>query len=320
MLTELKFVMGAVAKKDFLPALTHFVIEKGTVRGYNGTLALCTPIPLDISCKPKADPLVRAIANCEDTVVLALTDAGRLSIKSGKFKVFVDCVEGETPHVMPSGETIAIDGEALLKAVKVLYPFIGSDASRPWSNGVLLCGQSAFATNNIMVIEYWIGSGLPHTINVPRAAIKEMIRINEAPTHAQLSESDITFHYTGDRWLRTQLFATDWPDIHKLIVACGEVMKPPRPVNADLFTALDSVKPFTDKFGRIIFTGSGIATHGDKEGAGHEVEGFDAVGVYQIEMLALLKGVAQTIDWSAYPAPCAFFGDRVRGLIVGMKQ
>ena len=105
MLTELKFVQGAVAKKDFIPSLTHFIIEDGTVRGYNGMLALCSPLPFDIACKPKADSLVKAIANCAETVQLSLTPAGRLSIKSGKFKAFIDCIPDETtPHVQPEGE------------------------------------------------------------------------------------------------------------------------------------------------------------------------------------------------------------------------
>ena len=54
MLKELKFVQGAVSSKDFIPALTHFRIENGTVRSFNGLLALCSPIALDIDCTPKA--------------------------------------------------------------------------------------------------------------------------------------------------------------------------------------------------------------------------------------------------------------------------
>ncbi|QFR59683.1 hypothetical protein P6F33_gp82 [Pseudomonas phage Quinobequin-P09] len=47
--------------------------------------------------------------------------------------------------------------------------------------------------------------------------------------------------------------------------------------------------------------------------------GFPFEGVYQIEMLKLLKDVAQKIDFSAYPNPCLFYGDRLRGAIVGMR-
>lgn len=318
MLTELKFVQGAVAKKDFIPALTHFAISDGMVRGYNGMLALCSPIPFDITCNPKGDSLVKAIANCSDTVQLALTPAGRLSIRSGKFKAFVDCVEGDTPHVLPEGEHVVIHGEALLQAVKAIYPFIGDDASRPWSNGILFVGQSAFATNNVIAVEYWTEANFPRALNIPRAAIKEMMRIDEAPEAVQLAENSITFHYSGNRWLRTQLFETKWPDLSKVL----DRESNPTPMNEGLFEALKVVKPFTDKAGRILFKGGGkIATHAEEtEGAGYDIEGFDHIGVYNIEMLSLLEGAATSIDWSAYPSPCMFFGDRLRGAIVGMKQ
>ena len=319
MLEQLRFVQGAVAKKDFVPALTHFVIEDGTVRGYNGMLALCSPIPFDIACKPKAEPLVKAISNCTGTVQLALTPAGRLSIKSGKFQAFVNCLpDKDTPHVQPEGEHVVIDGEAMLQAFKVVYPFIGDDASRPWSNGVLLLGQSAFATNNITLVEYWTGSTVPRPLNIPRAAIKELLRIDEAPEAVQLTKTSITFHFSEGRWLRTQLYEIKWPDLTRVLNRESN----PQPLDDRLFEALNTLKPFTDKTGRILFRGNGkIATHDDEtEGACYEIDGFDHTGVYHIDMLNLLNGTCKSIDWSAYPSPCMFFGDRLRGAIVGMRQ
>lgn len=319
MLTELKFVQGAVAKKDFVPALTHFVIEGGLVRGYNGMMALCSPIPFDIECKPKADSLVKAIANCTETVTLAMTPAGRLSVKSGKFKAFVDCLpDDKTPHILPEGEHVVIDGVAMLQALKVVSPFIGEDASRPWSNGVLLLGQSAFATNNITLVEYWTGTSFPTPINIPRAAIKELLRINEAPEAVQMTTNSLTFHFSNRRWLRTQLFETKWPDLTKVLNRESN----PVPINSQLFEALKTLKPFADKAGRILFRGGGkIATHNDEsEGAGYDIDEFDHTGVYNLDMLSLLDGPCKSIDWSTYPSPCMFFGDRLRGAIIGMKQ
>lgn len=315
MLAELKFVQGAVAKKDFLPSLTHFVIENGTVRGYNGMIALSSPIPFDISCKPKADSLVKAIANCTDTVQLSITPTGRLSVRSGKFKVFIDCVEGETPHAMPEGERLDLDGAALLQALKVVSPFVGDDASRPWSNGVLLLDQSAFATNNITLVEYWTGVNVPRPMNIPWVAIKEMLRIDQPPVYAQIAQNSIAFHYDAGKWLRTQLFETEWPDLSKVLNRESK----PKPIDNRLFEGLELLKGFTDKTGKIIFTGEGrVTTHDDEnEGAGYDLEGFDHKGVYQIDMLKLLGGVAKTIDWDTYPAPCMFFGDRLRGAIIG---
>lgn len=319
MLAELKFVQGAVAKKDFVPELKHFAIGNGRVRGFNGTLALCSPIALDITCKPLASSLVAAIANCNDTVQMSLTAKGRLSVKSGAFKALIECVQEDTLHVEPEGERIELDGVALLAGFKAVWPFIGDDASRPWSNGVLLHGQSCYATNNVTLVQYWVGSAFPHVVNIPRAAIREMIRINEAPTHAQMVEgNNITFHYSNSRWVRTQLFVTDWPDaVFKILdTPCNPV-----PVDPRLFTGLKTIKPFIDKLGRVYFYAGGISTHVEtEEGATYEIPDQQDEGIYSYEMLTLLDGVAQTVDFSLYPKPCMFYGERLRGTIIGMRQ
>ena len=319
MLKSLKFCIGSVAKKEFISSLTHFVIENGRVRGFNGIMALSSPIPFDIACKPKAETLIKAIGMCEDVVQLALTPAGRLSIKSAGFKAFVDCVQEDTPHAMPEGSVVNFDGEALLAGLKAVAPFIGDDASRRWANGVLIKDQSLFATNNVMLVQYWFGADFPKVINLPRAAVKEMLRIGEAPAYAQIAENSITFHYSGDRWLRTQLYDIDaWPDLGKILnrdscqLAFAE----------GLAKALVVIKPFVDKQGSVHYCNGQVTTHtDDSEGASFDVPSLIGVeGRYNIGMLELLCGAAKTIDWSGYPGPCLFQNDRLRGAIIGMRK
>jgi hypothetical protein len=318
MLNALKFCAGSVAKKDFVAALTHFAIENGRVRGFNGTLALSSPIPFDVTCKPKADILIKAIANCEDTVQLALTGAGRLSVKSGVFKAFVNCVEGDTPHVEPDGAVVNFDGAALLEGIKQVASFVGEDASRLWAQGVLIKDKSLFATNNIILVQYWLGVDFPHIVNIPRAAIKEMLRINEPPLFAQVAENSITFHYEGERWLRTQLYSTEWPDLSKILD------KPftPFPIDDRIFAGLEVIKPFLDKQETVHFKDAHVATSLEEgEGASYYVPDLQWDGKYNHTMLTLLKGVVEKIDWSTWPAPCLFTGgkNRLRGAIVGMR-
>lgn len=316
MLKELKFVQGAVAKKDFLPAMTHFAIEGGHVRAYDGTIALSSPIPFDIDCKPKATQLVQAISNCNDTVTLSMTPAGKLRIQSGSFRAFVDCVHEDTPHALPEGNDLQIDGESLLGALKAVSPFIGDDASRPWSTGVLLRGGSAFATNNVCLVEYWIGSKFPKVINIPRAAVREILRINEAPTHAQHTENSLTLHYKDGRWVRTQLYSAEWPDLSRVLDRANN----PESIDERIFEGLDTIRQFADKLGRVFFKDQALCTsESASEGAVYEVPGFLHEGVYAIEMLRLLNGVAEKIDFTSYPEPCIFYGNRIRGAIVGMR-
>lgn len=316
MLNELRFVQGAVAKKDLLPAMTHFRIENGHVRSYNGSMALSSPLKFDIDCNPRADQLIRAISQCTETVTLHMTSSGRLAVRSGAFRAYVDCIEGETPHVVPEGQIINFDGELLLDAIKVISPFIGEDASRPWTNGLLLRGESAFATNNVCLVEYWLGTSVPFVINIPRSAIKEILRVGEAPSHAQITDNSITFHYSDDRWIRTQLYETSWPDLAKILDRPSK----PVPIDERIFEGIEMLKGVGGADAKVFIKDGLMRTElNDQEGATYEISGLDATGCYSIAMLGKLKGVVKQIDLSSYPEPCCFFGDRIRGVIVGMK-
>lgn len=317
MLDSLKFAMGAISRKGLLPALTHFRIQEGTVRSFNGTLALCAPIALDIDCVPKAEPLYRAIQNCEETVALQLTPSGKLSVRSGSFRAIIDCVTEETPHALPEGEEIKIDGELLLQALRAVEPFIGDDASRPWSNGVLLSGPSAFATNNITLVQYWLGAPFPRQVNVPELAVREILRIGEPPLSAQLSNHSITFHYGSGKWIRSQLLDTRWPELEP-ILGVETVQKP---VPEGFFTALRKLKPFVDGIGCVYLDVGQLRTHlEESEGAAIELPGIETAGLFNIEMLLKLEGIVDTIDFNLFPKPCMFRGDRLRGAIIGLRM
>lgn len=320
MYKDLKFVQGAVAKKDLIPGMTHFAIEKGTIRAYNGMLALCSGIALDIECKPKADQLVDAIGNCssDHTIVITLTDKGRMRIQNGPFKVLVDCIEEPTPHVNPEGKEVYFQGSELRSAFNAILPFVGSDASRPWTNGILLSGASAFATNNVIVVEYWMGVNLPFTINLPREAVREVLRIGEDPTHVQLSENSITFHYADGKWIRSGLYeASSWPDLRPILDVSATAL----PLNPKFFSGIQAIEPFVDKIGNIYFENGTLTTHLDVEmGASYALDSFPFTGAYAVGMLQLLNGIVDEIDWSCYPKPCPFFGKMMRGAIIGRHR
>ena len=315
MLKALKFVQGAVASKDFVPELMHFKIENGTIRGYNGMMGLCCPIDLDLNVSPKATSFIKAIQTCKDTVQLHMTPAGRLSVKSGKFKAFIECSQEAFPDAPPEGVEFALNG-GLLGVLKLLAPFIAEDASRPWARGILLRGQSAFATNNICVVECWLNAPAPVEINIPRAAVLELIRIGEEPSKVQMTETSATFHFSGNRWLRTQTYSTAWPDLGKILDRENKAQGVPK----TLFEAVTDLAPFVDDLGRIFFTKDVVSTgQDDGTGASVEVDGIPEGGCYHFKQLLLLEKVAQTVDFESYPAPSIFYGDGIRGAIVGMR-
>jgi hypothetical protein len=318
MLSNLKFVQGAVAVKDYQPALMHFRIREGRVTGYNGTVALSSPIDLDITASPRAKPFVKAIERCEDeTTVIHLTPAGKLSLRSGGFKAFIECTEDSEilDMIIPEGREVEV-ADGFIEAMKALSPFIGTDASRPWSSGVLLRGYSAYATNNIIVAEYWLGQGMPE-INLPSAAIAELVRIKEMPQKILMSKNSVTFFFSQDRWMRTQLLGSDWPDVAPLLNKESNM----EPFPEQLFDAVEKLTPFIGEEGRIYFRDGFISTSPeDGAGASIEIEGLPSYGAYHFRHLMSLKGIAEQIDFTQHPQPCSFAGSRLRGIILGMRD
>lgn len=317
MIEDLNFVKGAVARKDFVPALTHFKIKDGRILGYNGRLSLSSPIDLDVEVCPKAIPFVKAIQSCDDRVTLNVTKAGRLAIKSGKFKAYIECLEGEDfPHFEPEGEWVDLP-DNFIPALKALVPVIGDDASRPWATGVLLRGESALATNNIVLAEYWLGTHFPYELNIPGKTIQELVRIRQKPHAVQVAKESLTFHFEGERWLRTQLKDASWPDVNRVFANGGN----PEPVPEGFYEAIETLAQFSDKLERIYFHsgGAGTTPEGQEEGAHVEIPGLHGEGCYNAKMLLVLRQLARSVDFTTYPAPSLFYGDQVRGAIIGMR-
>ena len=322
MLKELKFVQGAVAKKDLIPALKHFCIENGEIRSFNGSLALSSPIQSDIDCKPMATPFVRAIQQCNETISMHLTQKGRLSIKSGPFKAIIDCIDEVTPHVKPEGEIHEINGESLIEGFKTVLPFVGDDASRPWCNGILINGYTMAATNNVSIVEYWFGDGtkrseFPIKCNIPGKTVEEIIRIREIPTHVQIDNHSVTFHYEDGKWIRSGfLDLANWPKTEFIFNSEAT----PQPINAEIYTAVEAIKPFTDRLNCVYLKAKSISTAPLEydECTSYEVETGAVESVYNADVLLQLKGVANTIDLTTYPKACLFYGEKLRGAIIGM--
>lgn len=317
MIDALRFVQGAVATKDFVPELTHFRIVSGHIMGFNGRLSLCSPIDLDITAAPKASTFAKALTSCGDKVSINMTPNGRLAIRSGNFRVFVECIEDYAFDYYPVGESYPVPA-GFMDAVSTMAPFMGQDASRPWSMALHLEGGGLYATNNIVAVEYWLGGELP-PITIPHNAVRELLRINQVPINLQTDGHSLTFWFGHGKWMRTQLVAEPWPlEQFRSIFAKAEVERC-EPANPALFSALDLVKPFMDsQTNRVLLLGDRVATSEDDDtGARVDVTDIPERRAFNRDMLALVGTVATGYNLDAEPA--YFVGDRMRGVLMGMS-
>jgi DNA polymerase III sliding clamp (beta) subunit (PCNA family) len=322
MIESLKFVQGAIARKNFVPALKHFKIADRKIIGFNGSLGLCAPVDIDFEACPRAEPFIRAITACEDTIALTLNGA-RLTVRSGPLKVHVPVDEsGLFPDIAPQGRVIPLQ-DPLLPALAALAPFVATDASRPWAMGVLFHGSSAFATNNVVLLEYWLGFDFPEQVNIPAEAVTELLRIGEEPVCMQLSDKRLYFHYKDGRWLSTQLFTAQWPAENLDAMLNREDSAEQVPITKEFWEALDRLSIFCTDLSRVHFLGNKISTVTEaqgQEGTGASVEcEAPEAGIFNAKYLLNLREVVATIGFGGYPAPVVFYGERVRGVICGIK-
>lgn len=319
MLNALKFVQGAVAKKDFVPSLTHFCIRNRSVLGFNGSLGLSSPIDVDFEVFPRAEQFVKAIAACSETIALHIDEKSKkLVVRSGTFRTFVDCHTTDSyPQIQPEGESVKLD-KSLLPALKHLEPFIAEDASRPWACGVLFDGESAYSTNNIVLLQYWLGYKFPCRVNIPANAVRELLRIGEDPVSLQMTERRLVFHYSDGRWLSTQVIDRPWPDVSTIFDKLSGAQL--WPFTNEFFEALAKLEPFADDLKKCYMLGDRISTVPDPSVGGASIKiAAPMTGCYNIKQLMNLQGVVDAAGFDTYPAPAAIFGKVSRGIIVGFR-
>jgi DNA polymerase III sliding clamp (beta) subunit (PCNA family) len=329
LLDSLKFVKGGVARRDAVPILNHYRIKDGRISGFNGNISLSAPIALALDCQPKAAPFTKAVEICEsmDAVpALSMTKGGKLTVAAGSFRVHIECIDEAFPDEGPEGTELECPPE-LIQCVKVLAPLIGEDASRPWARGILIREGSAFATNNVAIAQYWLGTLLPFDINIPEECIRELIRIKQQPSKIVASERSVSFVFEDGRYIKSQLLSTQWPNVAPVLDRASD----PKPIPRDFFEILARLSSYTDAAKRVFFDGTGITTHlHEGEGARQDCRYEDGSelpkAVFNIDLLRALDGLVAECDFSLYPTPCLFYGAPnaaghavFRGAIVGMK-
>lgn len=302
--------------------LQHFEIRDGRIRSYNGVMMLSAPIDLPVIATPRADQFTKAIAGCGDApIALSMTGTGRIGVRAGKFRAYVDCVD--TPF--PVEDRLGFLRQAplsVLATLKLLAPFMAIDASRPWAMGVLFDGPQAYATNNVVLVNTAMTPlTCERKICLPREAVLEMLRINEEPVAYYLEDNAITFGYEGGRVLHTRLQSSEWPNVQGVIKAAFDLSgRDLAPIPEDMVQAMAAIKPFVGDDNRIHYGGNMLCTSlNPNEGAGYEIGDCNGQNFFNHAMLELVVSRAKQAAFGAESARCPFVGDGFVGVIVGCR-
>lgn len=314
----LKFVKGAVSNKDFVGEFTHFRIRNNTIMAFNGRMSLCHPIDLDLDISPKAKFFERALAAVpQDTPVsITMTKTGQLSVKAGNFRVRVQCHADIQDDFFPQPQGEKFDmPQDFMQVLADVYPFTAEDASRPWAQAVKFDGQSAYATNNMIMLQRWMPAVFPTSVVVPKEALKEVLRIGICPSHIQVGPTSVTLHFPNGAWLRSQLLVEEWPDVSAIInQPTTGLMDVPANFHADM----KRLEGFVDDSGLVYIRGTTMGTT-MVDGEGAFIETAQPLGdaAFHVAILIKLAAVAHKIDCRNSPA--VFTAPNMRGVALAIR-
>ena len=274
---EIKFVRGAVKDRDTIaPVLTHFYISKGRIQGTNGRVHLDVACPaLTFEAVVPAEKFLRAVDACDKDPKFRFTDGNKLVIECKPFKAFLPhLTAADFPRADPTPGKKRAAHPDLLAVLRVMLPFLGTDASRPWAGCALFhrASSMAFAANNAIIAAHTANDFFHADVQIPIFTVEELLRIGEPPQHYTLDDTSLTFFW-GDRWLRSLLIRDEWPvvTVAKFLEQKGKKI----PLPANLQGSINRVMPFCadPKFPIIYFTKNGMATAPGESMA--EITGFD---------------------------------------------
>ncbi len=300
---------------------SHLYIKSSRVSAYNGHMTINIPIDFDIDCCPDYNQFLNAIGACEETVQISMLKSGRLRVKSGKLKFFIDCIDYKkmfASEVTPEGQILKLNNKEVINNVSKIIEFSNkNEKSSCWSNGLLFDRNSVYCTNNNVLIEMWVGDGMPEKINVPNQTLKKIIKIDETLNMLQYDNNSLTFHYDNGMWVKTQLLENNWPDVTSILDKADNANTPP----LDFFSNLKKIKKFISKDGLIYLKDNEIKTSLVSEmGVELKQKGLNLNAAYNYKNLISLEKLIDKIDFSSYPSPSKFYGKNLRGVIVGASK
>lgn len=321
MIETLKLVQGAVAKKDFVPVMTAVHFYDKRVQATNGRITIDAPFPeLDIDVTVNADRLIKAVNACDGEAKIKLTENGKLSIWQGKFRALIPVNDHNSfPKVEPQGDFHPVNGAYLLRLMQELRPFVADDATRPWACGMLLDGDYAYATNNVSIARVHQPFDKPVSLtgrlNLPAFLLDELTRIKRPPVNASHDDKSLTLDLGDGIWIRSNLFADQWPDITRFFQPAELSPIPP-----ELSPAIEKILPFCPdpKLPVIVLGQNTVSTvEGEMSAAVEGIELPDAR--FHAKVLQLVLDHCHSINLSSYPKPCAFQGDGIDGVVMGVN-
>lgn len=304
--------LASICKDEGAPFETHILLSNKTATAFNGVIAGGALIDEEITAAPHAKTFYAALQKCTEGFTITQLDEAKLSVKSGKFRAIVPCLNPSLlPFPVPDSPCGPI-GDELKTALAIIDKIKPENGQIIHLLSFLLNGQSCIASDGKIIIEAWHGLNLPTGLSIPLAFIPHVVGNSKKLFSFGFSEYSITLYSEDNSWIRTQLYAEKWPDVYRIL----ERPSNPVAVPQDFYKGLETIIPFSD--GVVNFDTNILRSHKEEgKGATFEIMGIAKGPVYPIKYLMMIKDIAEKIDFYGKDKMLTFVGKACRGRIAG---
>lgn len=305
----------------------HCFIRREEIVATDGLITVGHPIQTDLHAYPHSAKLLAALKRCDSTVGLTMLDENRMSIKSGKFKCTLNCLPAGSFYADPPNPAIAQCTNDIRDGFTAVQHIAKEDAEKVSFGSILMNSGTMCVTNGVVLLEYWHGNDFPPNVVLPVKTAKAVINAGKNLSKFGFSPGNsVTFYFEDGSWVRSQLFADQWPDYGSVFQGQAN----PWPTPAGFFDATRALVPFLADSGAVFFNAGAMASHDDADtGATYEVAGLPYGPCYNAAHLLSIERACISIDWrvaSGDPtndkgqSNALFFGEKIRGAIAPMRR
>ena len=315
LLAALKFV--AVAQKKAGTVQQQFGMISGNwAAASNGVLTVATKVEEDLSACPHTYQLIDALSKVGEDLSITQLSPTSLAVVSGAFRALIPCVGFGDVGITGPDERCAVIDDRIKAAFEAVLPLATDGAQHAHLAAVLLQSGSAVATNGHVLAEYWHGIDLPPML-IPKASAVAILKAGKALAGFGYSGSSATFWFEDDSFIKTQLFAEQFPNYQPLFNCEG---LNPWPVPEEFYKAVRSIESFS-RSGIVYFENGMLASNEQEtEASTYKIEGLPEGMGFNAKYLLMVEPSFKNVHFDESSNKAFFFGENVRGVLMGIER
>lgn len=321
--------LGLIAAMKFLsPAMS----KTGTVNetfcnignhwacASNGVLTVATKIEEDLSACPQWALFLDALNRVSGDMTITAISAGMLAVTSGDFRGVIPCAPPEQVPIPAPDDPVAVIDDRIKQAFEAVFKVPNEQSQFPHYAGILLQANSVVATNGAIIFECWHGIDLPPNLLIPKVAAQAIVKAGKPLARLGFSPSSVTFWFEDWSFIKTQIFAAQYPQYEHVIGCDYSAMWP---VPEKFFEAVAAVSHFSEN-GNVFFkNGQIVSNPNDETPSFYRIDTLPDGEGFNGKYLAMIEGRAERILFghSANGTSALFFvGSNLRGCIAALDK